>query len=430
LTTEPARDPLAVLRRRLTFWYAVTLGLILASLGFGLYTLIHNQIESQLDSSLRGAAREVMRAARIREIESKSARGAVVDAVEELRIPDRKLFLFDSAAVPIHPRTANERIVAVARRALADGAARDESHLGSEHVLSLYAERFSLASGERQVAMAGVDEVEIDDRYADLIAAFSGVAVLAVVLATIGGYFFLRQAIAPAEQSMSTMRRFMADAAHEFRTPLTVLRTKAEVMLQREHSAPEYVDTIRAMEDEFRRLGRIVDDLLLLARADAGVRPVVRAPFYLDDIALDAVHSIQALALAGAIQLEVTEFVETQIIGDAPLVRELIVILLDNAVKFTPTGGRVEVRVFADPQPTLIVEDTGIGISADAAPHVFERFFRGDVSRERGRGAGLGLSIAQWIASLHKARITLSPREQGGTVATVTFPSAGSHKPS
>jgi len=112
------------------------------------------------------------------------------------------------------------------------------------------------------------------------------------------------------------------------------------------------------------------------------------------------------------------------VVGDAALVRELAVVLLDNAVKFTPAGGSVRVRVQPLPQPTLTVEDTGCGISAEQLPHVFERFYRGDPSRPRAGGAGLGLSIAQWIASVHDARITLDTEPGKGVRAVVIFPRA------
>lgn len=424
MSASSTRKPLEILRRRLTIWYAATLGFILLLLGGGLYALVHAQIARQLDDSLGGAARELMRAAQIREMEARSAQGTVVDAVEELHIPDRQLFLLDSAGVPITPRVVHPRIRDAARRAAADGAARDEVHMGHEHVLSLRAVRFRLESGRTLVAVAAADEVEMDERYASLITAFSGVAVLAVVLSTLGGYFLLKQAIAPAERSMSYTRRFMADAAHELRTPIAVLRTKAEVALQETRSQEHYAMTLRDVDREARRLGRIVDDLLILARADAGVRPVTKVQFFLDDIALDAAQSIRTLAQAAHVTLEVTEFVETRVFGDEALIRELIIILLDNAVKFTPAGGAVHLRVTGDPQPIIVVEDSGSGIAEADAPHVFERFFRGDVSRQRDRGAGLGLAIAQWIASIHDARITLAPRVQGGTIAIVTFPHA------
>ena len=422
MTTTAPLQPLALLRRRLTFWYAATLSLILLLLGGGLYGAIHSQLAQQLDVSLRGATKELIRAAHIREMEAATAHGNVVDAVDELRIPDRALFLLDSAGMPIKPDTASAWIRAAAQRAAVGPAVEAEIAASNQHTLSLYAERFRLGSGQMLVAVAVADQVELTDRYAALIAAFSGAALAAIVLVAAGGYFLVQKATAPAERSMAYTRRFMADAAHELRTPIAVLRTKADVALQEARTPESYETTLRGMGHEAQRLGRVVDDLLMLARADAGERRVERTRFFLDDVVLDAAMSIRTLAQAANVEMIVDEFEETAVIGDANLVRELVVVLLDNAVKFTPPGGSVRVSVMPEPQPTLIVEDTGRGIPSDQLPHVFERFYRGDASRPREGGAGLGLSIAQWVAAVHDARVELSSEAGAGTRATVVFP--------
>jgi signal transduction histidine kinase len=398
-----APQPLARLRRRLTAWYAGTFGVILLLLGGGLYAVIHEQFARELRDSLRSATHELVRAARIREIESRDARGKVVDAVEELHIPDRRLFLFDSSGTAVMPGVAPSWVAAGARRAASAGSVDDEMELRGEHTLSLHAERFRLASGHSFVAVAVADHLELANRFASLIAAFGVAALAAVVLVLAGGYFLVRKSTDPIERSIAYTRRFMADAAHELRTPVAVLRTKAEVALQAPRTPDAYVSTLRGMGSEAQRLGRVVDDLLTLARADAGERPIGHERFFLDDVAIE-------------------EFEETPIMGDPALVRELIVVLLDNAVQFTPAGGTVHVRVQPSPQPTVEVEDTGPGIPADQLPHVFERFYRGDASRPRNGGAGLGLAIAQWIATSHGARLTVVSGVARGTRATVVFP--------
>ena len=217
----------------------------------------------------------------------------------------------------------------------------------------------------------------------------------------------------------------VVDAVDELRTPIAVLRTRADVALQAARSPDEYTAALRGMAHEATRLGRVVDDLLMLARADAGERPVARERFFLDDVVIDAAVSVRTLAQAAGVELMMEEFEETPVVGDAALVRELVVVLLDNAVKFTPGGGTVRVRVQPLPVPTLNVEDTGCGIPAGQLPHVFERFYRGDPSRPRDGGAGLGLSIAQWIAAQHGARLILTSEAGQGARATVVFPRAG-----
>jgi signal transduction histidine kinase len=427
VTTPRAAAPphaLAQLRRRLTAWYAATFGLILLLLGGGLYAAIHVQFTRELRHSLESATHELSRAARIREMEARDARGNVVDAVEELRIPERQLFLLDSTGRAVTPAAAPAWVVDGARRAARAGEVDDERELEDEHTLSLHAERFRLASGQTLVAVAVADQLELADRFVALIAAFGGAALAAVVLVLAGGYFLVRKSTDPLERSMAYTRRFMADAAHELRTPVAVLRTMADVALQAARTPESYASTLRGMGSEARRLGRVVDDLLMLARADAGERAVAHERFFLDDVAIDAALSVRPLAQAAAVTLLVDEFEETPVVGDATLVRELIVVLLDNAVKFTPPGGSVRVRVQPEPQPTLDVEDTGAGIPAEQLPLVFERFYRGDAARGRSGGAGLGLSIAQWVATAHGARVTLTPGSAGGTRATVVFPRA------
>ena len=423
MTSGSSNLGLAALRRRLTFWYAATLSIILLLLGGGLYSAIHSQLTQQLDDSLVSAARELERAARIREMEA-GATGKVVDAVEELHIPERMLYLFDSSGKLIKPDTAARWIRQAAIAAARGTPVRKEREAEHEHDLSLFAERFTVPSGRVLVAAALADEVELGDRYAALIAAFGGAAVAGIVLVAAGGYFLVEKSTAPAERSMEYTRRFMADAAHELRTPIAVLRTKAEVALQEERDPQSYVTALRGMELESRRLGRIVDDLLILARADAGERTLHRERFFLDDVVLDAALSMRTLAQASGVKLDVEEFEETAIVGDPSLIRELVIVLLDNAVKFTPSGGHVRVRVRPLPQPCVTVEDNGSGIPAEQLPHVFERFYRGDASRPRTGGAGLGLSIAQWIAVAHDARLTLAAAAEAGTIATVVFPPA------
>ena len=421
-------QPLAGLRRRLTFWYAATLSLIVLLLGAGLYTIIRLQVSQQLDDSLSNATKELEGAARIREMEAATAHGNVVDAVDELHIPDRQLYLLDTTGAPIKPATAPPRIRAAAiKAARTRQSVRDETDVGNEHTLLIHAERFTLPSGRTLVGVVVADQVELTDRYAALIAAFGGAAVAAIILVAAGGYFLVQKSTAPAERSMAYTRRFMADAAHELRTPIAVLRTKAEVALQQIRPPEEYAAVLQGMEREAQRLGRVVDDLLMLARADAGERPVERNRFFLDDIVLDAALSMRTLAQAAGVILEVEEFEETAIVGDAALIRELVVVLVDNGVKFTSPGGSVRVRVRPTPSPTVTVQDSGCGIPEEQLPHVFERFYRGDSSRPRSGGAGLGLSIAHWVAAAHGARLTLTSTMNVGTLATVVFPSPDGH---
>ncbi len=423
-----ARRALLGLRLRLTAWYVGTFALILLMLGTALFAAIAHQIAADLETSLHAATRAIAQATGIREVEAVSAKGAA-DAVQELTIPGRALYLFDSAGRPLTPAQADSTITAVAALAAtaqegqADRHFKRTSRERGERDFQVHAERFTLASGHRYVAAAVADRVELEDRYASLIAALAGGAAAALLLVAAGGWFLAGKSTAPIERTMAQMRQFMADAAHELRTPVAVLRSRAEVALQRERDPAAYAAALEAVGVEAERIGSIVDDLLTLARADAGERPIVRERVYLDDMALDAVDGVRVLAERRGVELAVPEFEEAAVEADPLLLRQLIVIVLDNAIKFTPAGGRVSLRVRADGgrSALILVEDTGIGIPADDLAHIFDRFYRGGDARARGDGAGLGLSIARWIADAHGASIDVVSTPASGTQVTIRF---------
>lgn len=412
------------LRLRLTIWYVATFGLIIVLLGAGLFFVITYQISQQLDDSLRSATLELVRAARIRELEEASVRPSrVIDAVDELNIPDRILYLLDLDGKPVKPATVEPWITKAARDAARLGQITRTSDMPDDRTLRLHAMRFKLASGQHLVAVAVADQEELEDKYADLIAAFVAFAFLALLLVAAGGFLLVRKSTAPIERSIINMRRFMADAAHELRTPITILRTRAEVALQQPREATNYVSALHGIEAEARRLGGIVDSLLVLARADAGERQIEKERIFLDDIAIDAAGAAQVVARQKNIEITVDKFEEAPIEGDSTLVRQLVMIVLDNAVKFTDPGGQVHVSVsMQEGTPTFSVDDTGIGIKQDELSRVFQRFFRGETARSRTEGAGLGLSIASWIAREHDATISLKSESGKGTRVVVTFP--------
>jgi len=416
---------LAGLRLRLTAWYAAIFVSILALLGGGLFVAIRHRMSQHLDASLRAAAAALMQAARIREAELVSAKGVVADAVDELRIPDRALYLFAAGASPVKPVDAPDWIRDAAREAERAGTAHRDFEAPENHTVRLYAERFMGAKGGVYVAAVVADRLELEHEYASLIRAFAAAALVALLLVAGGGYVLTRQSTAPIERSMEQMRRFMADAAHELRTPITLLRTRADVAVGQAREPTRDTATFQAIEREAGRLGAIVGELLMLARADAGERPVTRDVLYLDDAAAGAVEAARTLAEHKRVSVEVGTFEEARITGDPALVRELLLIVLDNAIKFTPTGGRVRLDVSVqDGRAALAVTDTGIGIPADQLPHVFERFYRGDAARRQAEGAGLGLAIARWIAEVHGARIDIGSEPGVGTRVTLGFPLA------
>ena len=223
---------------------------------------------------------------------------------------------------------------------------------------------------------------------------------------------------------MEQMRRFMADAAHELRTPVTILRTRTELALAQPRDATGDTAAFQAIEREADRLGGIVGDLLTLARADAGERQVVRASLYLDDVVSQVVAAARALAERKGVALVVGSFEEAQISGDAGLVERLVLIVLDNAIKYTPPGGRVVVEVGRqNGRASLRVQDSGPGIPSDELPRIWERLFRGDRSRAE-RGLGLGLSLVKAVVEAHAGQVSAVSSVGQGSTFIVSLPSA------
>lgn len=425
-TRSPAvarESSLLRLRRRLTAWYVGTFALVLLTLGALLLIALTRFVARDLDASLRAATREIAVATERREREAAATGGTAIDAVEELRIPGRELFLFDTTGHPLVPATAEPAIARVAARAASAGTMDDRVALPPDRELQIHAERFATSSGHHYVALALADRDALDDRDAALTALLAAIGIVGLVLVAGGGWVLARQSVAPVQRSMEQMRRFMADAAHELRTPVAVLRARTDVALQRERSSEEYVATLRALGREGERLGGIVDDLFTLARADAGERPLHRTRVQLDELVLETVSATGTLADQRGVTLSVGAAEEAVLDADPALVRQLLLILLDNAIKFSARGGVVTIDLHASPTvATLTVRDTGVGIPPAELPRVFDRFYRGESARGTSAGAGLGLSIAQWIATAHGARIAVDSMPGVGTAVTVTFP--------
>ena len=242
----------------------------------------------------------------------------------------------------------------------------------------------------------------------------------------------LNELLSRVDHSLEQQRRFMADASHELRTPVSIMRAEAEVALAADARTPkEYRDSLRVVVDTSARLSTVVNELFLLARADAGQQPLRRSALYLDELLSDSVRAVRALAVrSGVVILPVLD-VDAPFDGDDEMLRRLVTNLLDNAVKYSGSGSTITVSLAKAPDSYRVsIRDTGAGIPPEAQAHLFERFFRADAARSRaasgsgsmGGGAGLGLAIAQWVAEAHGGRLTLASSSPAGTEFVLWLP--------
>ncbi len=223
-------------------------------------------------------------------------------------------------------------------------------------------------------------------------------------------------------------REFVANAAHELRSPLAAIQSSVDVTLNSDRSVAEYQDLLVEIADECGQLGVLVKQLLLLAETDTARFEIERRPVAIDRLVERSVEMFRGAAEERGIQLSADCWHDTQVLGDADRLRQVINNLIDNSLKFTPRGGRVQIELKTDTQrqhAILKVSDTGAGIDPADLPHIFERFYRGDKSRARERSAhgnGLGLSICKSIVEAHAGLIQAQGKPGQGTIITVYLP--------
>ena len=255
---------------------------------------------------------------------------------------------------------------------------------------------------------------------------------LLVLVVSFGfGTIYARRALVPIRESLTSQRtalrrqrEFAADASHELRTPLTVIRSSVE-HLEHHRDAPvaSVGSALEDIDDEVRHMTAIVEDLLLLARSDSGAVALEHIPVDLGDVAADGALAMGKPAIDRGVHVEVDPQ-PAVVLGDPARLRQLVMILVDNAIRHSATDGRVGVAVRADSGgASLVVEDDGPGIRSEDLPHLFERFYRAQGAP--GGGSGLGLAIAAWIVDRHGGRIEATNRAEGGARFVVRLPAGG-----
>lgn len=238
----------------------------------------------------------------------------------------------------------------------------------------------------------------------------------------------LNAMLARLDHSFRQIERFTADASHELKTPLTSVRGEAEVALMGEHTSEEYRSTLNSIIDEVDRLTSIVNNLLLLSRADADQVRLRQEPLSLDEVAMEVYEKMEPIAHKRRVNLDMVTMEEVNILGDTLWLQQLLRNLVQNAINYTPEGGSVFLSVQnherdGTPWGVLEVRDTGVGIPEEHLPHLFDRFYRVDAGRSRDQGgSGLGLNIVRWVAESHGGTIAVKSIVGVGTTFTISIP--------
>jgi two-component system, OmpR family, sensor kinase len=234
----------------------------------------------------------------------------------------------------------------------------------------------------------------------------------------------LNEMIGRLDQAFTQQRRFVADASHELRTPVTVIRSITDIALEEPLNLDDYGEVLHEINAEAERLGMLINDLLVLARADEEQMLLDREPVRLDLLAFDVAATMEPLAIERGIELRVRALEPATVSGDTARLIQVFMGLVDNALTYTNAGGTVELSVEArGAVACLTVRDTGIGIAEKDVPYIFERFYRADPARSRAvGGSGLGLSIAHWVIQAHGGSITVESQAGRGSIFTVKLP--------
>ncbi|HEY6137289.1 MAG TPA: HAMP domain-containing sensor histidine kinase [Thermoanaerobaculia bacterium] len=381
------------IRVRLTAWYSVVLAAVLVAAGALSYGVMKRQLRRDADRALAATSRQI--AATLRdEVEEQHGllpQRAADEVLNEFRDKDHPIFLWSAAATP--PLSI-----------------KSSTHIRFNITpLRLGNAGYVLAAGQSLTAQ--------EETLAELRRSMFLTIPLALLIAAGGGYLLARKSLEPVEEAFASQRRFMAEASHELRTPVAILQGELEVTLSRDdRDARDYRESLQIMEKSVRRLTRIVRDLFLLARGDAGQSPLRDERFYLDEVAAQTVRGLRTLAADCGVTVREEHESGLAVRGDEDLVQRMIANLVENAIKHA--RAEVSVRCLArDRERRIEVRDDGRGVAPELRDKIFERFVHAG-----GAGAGLGLPIARWIAEAHGGTLRLESSGADGSLFVVTLP--------
>jgi heavy metal sensor kinase len=469
-------------RTRLALWHTGVLALVLIAFTAFTWAFLQRLTQDRVDQSLAEAVRSFHQAVLTEARGQRTPDEAAQDAAREFRFSGRRVLVYgahhslvavsDSASAdltraisaieraddsPIHPLFAS----------LTPGRSAYATIRNGHDLIRSYATSVRVADQDFTIVALQVGQIERTVLGNFLQAVLIAIP-LALALAGVGGYFLARRSFAAVvdmgrrassidsesldarlavrntgdemdelasifndmlgrlQRSFVQQRQFMADAAHELRTPIASLRAEASVALSQSRTPTEYEGSLLHVRDDARRLSAIVDDLFTLARLDAEEGILHRQEFFLEELLLESVARVRPLAVDKGMTIAFNPTVEARCSGDPLLIDRIITNLLDNAIKYGAPGCSVVIELETSWAWHMVrVSDNGPGIPADAQAHIFARFFRADAARTRSAapgGAGLGLSIAWRIARAHGGDLTLTSSSETGSVFTLTLP--------
>jgi heavy metal sensor kinase len=453
------------IRARLITWYSALLLLALASF-IGVLLWAHwRLLLQQFDEGLETLSATAVNVIEEEWREQSDLRLAAMDAEGVVRAPDHVIKVLDTAGRPLVNRGGFP---------LTDAQRATVMLPGVRTVTATDGRRWRIAVTRGQVGSdayliaIGAPLEEVSEQWEALLKASAIALPLVILLGAAGGWWLARHGLRPltamvaearaitprtpdarlnvpssgdelshfatsfnrvldrVSEALVEQRRFMADASHELRTPVSIIRTAAEVTLSRaDRDAAEYREALEAVAHQSVRLARLVDDMLVLARADAGGYPMTMSHLDLGTVAAECARDLSLQASERQIDVACEAAAGLSVRGDEMLLRRAITNLLHNAIIYTPAGGRVALAAGQnDGRAELRVSDSGPGIPAADRDRIFERFVRVDSARAGG-GAGLGLAIARWIVEAHGGSLRLAESGPAGSVFVAELPLSG-----
>jgi two-component system OmpR family sensor kinase len=466
------------IRARLTLWYVAVLGILLIIVSVGVYMYSARSLDDRFDARLGSTLEATAAALKHLGIGQSNDLQIVTRALQELNFPNQTVAVLDAGghviAQKAGPGGPPLRLPPFNPLENIRFYELPESRLDTDDSCRGVCQRFTNTSTASSYGVVVMQSIEPLNDQLDMLAEVLYIVVpFTLVLASFGGWLLAGRSLAPvvamSEQvqhisaadldqrlsivnprdelgrlattfndllarlsaAFSQQRQFMADASHELRTPLSVMRTAAQVTLEKtQRGESEYRDALGIIEQQTQRLSSLVEDMFILARADSAGIVADTAELYLDEVVSEAARAAAVLATRKGVKLKIGSLTEAPYRGDERLLRQMLMNLLDNAIKYTPSGGTVSVALDKyETEYRITIADTGVGISAEAQPRIFERFFRGDQSRSRSDasdegGAGLGLPIARWVAEAHQGRLKLRTSDPSGSTFVVFLPRA------